>query len=34
MLTNVELDHHDAFASLHELEEVYREFLARARRRP
>ena len=30
VLTNVELDHHDAFASLHELEEVYREFLAGA----
>jgi UDP-N-acetylmuramate--alanine ligase len=28
VLTNVELDHHDAYASLHELEAVYREFLA------
>jgi len=28
VLTNVELDHHDAFGSLAELEAVYREFLA------
>jgi UDP-N-acetylmuramate--alanine ligase len=28
VLTNVELDHHDAYASLQELEAVYREFLA------
>ncbi len=28
VLTNVELDHHDSFGSLHELEAVYREFLA------
>ena len=31
VLTNVELDHHDAFGSLAELEAVYREFLAGAR---
>jgi len=30
VLTNVELDHHDRFGSLHELEELYREFLAGA----
>jgi UDP-N-acetylmuramate--alanine ligase len=30
VLTNVELDHHAAFASLHELREVFRAFLARA----
>ncbi len=30
VITNVELDHHDAFGSLHELEGVYREFLAKA----
>jgi UDP-N-acetylmuramate--alanine ligase len=30
VLTNVELDHHDRFGSLHELEAVYREFLAGA----
>jgi UDP-N-acetylmuramate--alanine ligase len=30
VLTNVELDHHDAYGSLHELEAVYREFLAGA----
>jgi UDP-N-acetylmuramate--alanine ligase len=30
VLTNVELDHHDRFGSLHELEGVYREFLAGA----
>jgi UDP-N-acetylmuramate--alanine ligase len=30
VLTNVELDHHDAFVSLHELEGVYRAFLATA----
>ena len=30
VLTNVELDHHDAFGSLSELEEVYRRFLAAA----
>ena len=28
VLTNVELDHHDTFASLAELEAIYREFLA------
>ena len=28
VLTNAELDHHDAFGSLAELEQVYREFLA------
>ena len=28
MLTSVELDHHDAFGSLRELEDVYRAFLA------
>jgi UDP-N-acetylmuramate--alanine ligase len=32
VLTNVELDHHDRFASLAELEEVYRAFLATAPR--
>jgi len=32
VVTNVELDHHDAYGSLHELEAVYREFLAGARR--
>jgi UDP-N-acetylmuramate--alanine ligase len=32
VLTNVELDHHAAFASLHELREAFREFLARAPR--
>ena len=30
VLTNVELDHHDSFGSLSELEAVYREFLAGA----
>jgi UDP-N-acetylmuramate--alanine ligase len=30
VLTNAELDHHDAFGSLAELEQVYREFLAGA----
>ena len=30
VLTNVELDHHDSFGSLAELEAVYREFLAGA----
>ena len=30
VLTNVELDHHDRFGSLHELESLYREFLAPA----
>jgi UDP-N-acetylmuramate--alanine ligase len=30
VLTNVELDHHDRFGSLAELEQVYREFLAEA----
>jgi UDP-N-acetylmuramate--alanine ligase len=30
VLTNVELDHHDRFGSLYELEAVYREFLAGA----
>ena len=30
VLTNVELDHHDSFGSLAELEQVYREFLAAA----
>jgi UDP-N-acetylmuramate--alanine ligase len=30
VLTNVELDHHDSFGSLAELEQVYREFLAGA----
>jgi UDP-N-acetylmuramate--alanine ligase len=30
VLTSVELDHHDSFGSLHELEAVYREFLAGA----
>jgi UDP-N-acetylmuramate--alanine ligase len=30
VLLNVELDHHDRFGSLHEIEEVYREFLASA----
>jgi UDP-N-acetylmuramate--alanine ligase len=30
VLTSVELDHHDAFGSLLELERVYRSFLARA----
>jgi UDP-N-acetylmuramate--alanine ligase len=30
VLTNVELDHHDAFGSLHELEEAYRAFLGLA----
>jgi len=30
VLTNVELDHHDAYGSLHELQEVYRAFLAGA----
>jgi len=30
VLTNVELDHHDRFGSLHELEALYREFLAPA----
>jgi UDP-N-acetylmuramate--alanine ligase len=30
VLTSVELDHHDAFGSLRELEGVYREFLAHA----
>jgi UDP-N-acetylmuramate--alanine ligase len=30
VITNVELDHHDAYGSLHELEGVYREFLAKA----
>jgi UDP-N-acetylmuramate--alanine ligase len=29
VLTNVELDHHDAYGSLAELEQVYREFLRR-----
>ncbi len=32
VLTNVELDHHDVFGSLHELEGVYRQFLAGAER--
>ena len=32
VLTNVELDHHAAFASLGELREAFREFAARARR--
>jgi UDP-N-acetylmuramate--alanine ligase len=31
VLTNVELDHHTAFASLAQLREAFREFLARAR---
>jgi UDP-N-acetylmuramate--alanine ligase len=31
VLTNVELDHHATFASLEELREAFREFLARAR---
>jgi UDP-N-acetylmuramate--alanine ligase len=31
VLLNVELDHHDRFGSLAELEQVYREFLAHAR---
>ncbi len=31
VLTNVELDHHATFASLSELREAFREFLARAR---
>jgi len=30
LVTNIELDHHAAFASLGELREVFREFLARA----
>jgi UDP-N-acetylmuramate--alanine ligase len=30
VLTNVELDHHDAYGSLHELQDVYRQFLAGA----
>jgi UDP-N-acetylmuramate--alanine ligase len=30
VLTSVELDHHDVFGSLHELEAAYREFLAGA----
>jgi UDP-N-acetylmuramate--alanine ligase len=30
VLTNVELDHHDRFGSLHELQQLYREFLAGA----
>lgn len=30
VLVNVELDHHDRFGSLHQIEDVYREFLARA----
>jgi UDP-N-acetylmuramate--alanine ligase len=30
VLVNVELDHHDRFGSLHEIEDVYREFLSRA----
>jgi UDP-N-acetylmuramate--alanine ligase len=30
VLTNVELDHHDAYGSLHELQAAYREFLAGA----
>jgi UDP-N-acetylmuramate--alanine ligase len=30
VLGNVELDHHESYGSLHELEEVYREFLAHA----
>jgi UDP-N-acetylmuramate--alanine ligase len=30
VLTSVELDHHDAFGSLYELEQAYRSFLARA----
>jgi UDP-N-acetylmuramate--alanine ligase len=30
VLLNVELDHHDRFGSLHEIEQVYREFLAHA----
>ena len=34
VLTNVELDHHDAFGSLHELEAVYRRVPCRRRRRP
>jgi UDP-N-acetylmuramate--alanine ligase len=33
VLLNVELDHHDRFGSLAELEAVYREFLAGLRRR-
>jgi len=32
VLTNVELDHHDSFGSLAELEQVYRDFLAGAPR--
>ncbi len=32
VLTNVELDHHATFASLAELRDAFREFLARARR--
>jgi UDP-N-acetylmuramate--alanine ligase len=32
VLTNVELDHHDRFGSLHEIESLYREFLANAPR--
>ncbi|HTA13256.1 MAG TPA: UDP-N-acetylmuramate--L-alanine ligase, partial [Solirubrobacteraceae bacterium] len=32
VLTNVELDHHATFASLEELREAFREFLAHARR--
>jgi UDP-N-acetylmuramate--alanine ligase len=31
VLTNVELDHHATFGSLHELRDAFREFLARAR---
>jgi UDP-N-acetylmuramate--alanine ligase len=30
VLGNVELDHHESYGSLHELEEVYREFLSHA----
>ena len=30
VLGNVELDHHEAYGSLHELEQVYREFLTHA----
>jgi UDP-N-acetylmuramate--alanine ligase len=30
VLGNVELDHHESYGSLHELEEVYREFLTHA----